>query len=146
MAVRFIPLVAVLAGILVVPPSPAAAAPIAAEGFERSALLRTVEGRADLRTAVACFSAKARLPSFAHVATYAEAGEAMYRLRFDGLMFESIRFVPTDSGGTRAEIRLASTLTRDERAHFETARGAPLAACLNRPVARTGTPVADAGL
>jgi hypothetical protein len=144
MLVRLSPLLAAGVALFAVP-QPGFAAPAPVSSFEQTAVIRTAEGRADIGAAVACFRAEARMPSFAHIAIYPDAGEAVYRLRFDGLMFESIRFVRTATG-TRAEIRLAASLSRAERAHFEAARGASLARCLDRPTTlvdgtQTGTEI-----
>lgn len=140
-------LAAVLAT-LAVQAEPARSAPAPAALFAAAATAITVEGTADLADVVACFGSEARLPSFAHIAHYPDVGEAVYRLRFDGLLFETIRFVRSGQGGTRAEVLLAGSYSRAERAHYASARGEALARCLARPmlVAATASPVMGTGL
>lgn len=129
-----LPALILSAVLLVAAPTVVDAAPMKVALFADTAIASSATGPASPAAAAACFRAAARMPSFGHVAFYPATGEAVYRLRFDGLVFETIRFVPDGTGGTHAQVQLAGSYSRAERAHFAAGRGQVLAQCLNQRV------------
>lgn len=76
-----------------------------------------------------CFRASADFASFAHFARYAETGSISYRLRFDTITLEHVRFMPRSGGGSHIEITLSADYSRRDRAGFQQVRGNALARC-----------------
>jgi hypothetical protein len=110
--------------------APVSARPLPVAMFAQRSLRLTLIGPATPEATIACFTATAAHPGFAHLARTVDG--ALYQLRFDGLMFETIAFAPRAGGGTLAEIRLADASTGGH-AQFEARRGRALRACLAGP-------------
>jgi hypothetical protein len=105
-----------------------AAGPTPVAAFDATARIVQLSGPASLASVVACYQASARQPSFAHLAHYPDA--AVIRLRFDGLVFETIRLAARADGGTDVTVALSAAYDRRDLARYTAARGTPLAACL----------------
>ncbi len=108
-----------------------AAGPTPADRFTATARITQMTSQRPVHEVVDCLARTARLPSFAHRTMTADG--AVIRLRFDGLMFETLAFTATADGGTAVTVALSGAYDRADRARFMAARGAPLAACLDTP-------------
>jgi hypothetical protein len=120
-----------------------AAGPMPADRFDATARVTRMTSTRAVADVLACVAASAQLPSFAHRAMTADG--AVIRLRFDGLMFETLAFTATADGGTAVTVALSGAYDRADRAHFQRARGASIAACLITPVQQVAATDAEPG-
>lgn len=103
------------------------AAPVgAAPPIPQTAVL---ESTSSVTALAACFQRTADFASFAHFARDDVRGTATYRLRFDAVMLEEVRFIPRAGSGSRIEIALSHHYSRRDRAAFQVVRGDALARC-----------------
>lgn len=126
-----------LAILLLVRAATADAAPVPADRFAATARTTTLVSSLPLDRVLACFTATASQPSFAHVARRPDAAQVV--LRFDNLVFESFAFAATPTG-TSVTVALSPDYDRRELARHVVARGKPLAACLAPIVIAANSP------
>lgn len=88
-----------------------------------------IESTNSVTALAACFQRTADFASFAHFSRNNANGTATYRLRFDAVMLEEVRFIPRASSGSRIEIALSQDYSRRDRAAFQAVRGEALARC-----------------
>ena len=121
-----------------------AAGPVPADSFAATAEVTHMTSPRAVADVLDCVSRTARMPSFAHRADTADG--AMIRLRFDGLVFETLAFAATPEGGTAVTVALSGAYDRADRARFMKARGAPIAACLTTPPVNFAAAIEEQGL
>lgn len=92
--------------------------------------IAVIESTRSVTALAACFQQTAGFASFAHFARDSAGGTATYRLRFDAVMLEEIRFMPRAGSGSRVEIALSHHYSRRDRAAFQAIRGDALARCV----------------
>lgn len=105
-----------------------AAGPTPVAVFAATATTTTLTSAEPLDSVIGCYLATASQPSFAHVAR--TAGSVTIRLRYDGLMFETLAFSALADGNTRVTVQLSGAYDRADRARHSALRGTPLAKCL----------------
>jgi hypothetical protein len=105
-----------------------AAGPTPVADFAVTATTTTMISSEPLDRVIACYHATASQPSFAHVARTADT--MTIRLRFDGLMFETLAFRALPGGNTAVVVQLSGAYDRADRARHAALRGTPLANCL----------------
>jgi hypothetical protein len=113
-----------------------AAGPTPVADFAATATITTLSSDQPVDAVLGCYLATASQPSFAHVAR--REGGATIRLRFDGLMFETLAFAATPDGGTQVTVQLSGAYDRADRRRHAALRGTPLAGCVAPATARGG--------
>lgn len=88
-----------------------------------------IQSDSSVTAVAACFRQSADFASFAYFMHDTAGGTATYRLRFDAVMLEEIRFLPNAGTGSRVEIALSDQYSRRDRAAFRISRGNALARC-----------------
>lgn len=113
-----------------------AAGPTPVADFAATATTTTLTSEQPVEAVLGCYLAAASQPSFAHLARRDDS--ATIRLRFDGLMFETLAFAAMPGGGTRVTISLSAAYDRADRNRHAALRGKPLAACAATRAVRGG--------